>query len=155
MKALFLDIDGIMNSEDYAVYRIKSKKLDSDQFIDERAVVFLNYIIEETGAEVVLSSSWRGNANETQKRLEECGFKYKITSVTPYCASRIRGEEIKAWIDDYEKDHEPLESYAILDDDRDMLEEQIRHFVYCDNRHGLTTRECYKAIDILNTVHND
>ena len=57
MKALFLDIDGIMNSEDYAVYRIKSKKFDSDQFIDERAVVFLNYIIEETGAEVVLSSS--------------------------------------------------------------------------------------------------
>jgi hypothetical protein len=54
------------------------------------------------------------------------------------------------WIDKYEKDHEPLESYVILDDDNDMLPEQENSFVLCDFQHGLTCKEAYKAIDILN-----
>lgn len=60
MKILFLDVDGCLNSEDYAVYRYVTKKFDTDQFVDERAVAFLNYIIGQTQAKVVLSSSWRG-----------------------------------------------------------------------------------------------
>ena len=154
MKICFLDIDGVINSEDYAIYRFYGKKFDLDEFIDERPIVMLNYIIEQTGAKVVLSSSWRGDWENTEKRLKAGGFQYNIFDVTPYDPNRFRGKEIKMWIDKYEKDHEPLESYVILDDDDDMLSEQENNFVHCNFQHGLTCKETYKAIDILNGDYN-
>lgn len=150
MKVLFLDIDGIINSEDYAVYRYTTKKFDLDHFVDERAVAFLNYIIDETGARIVLSSSWRGSYEETEERLKKAGFKYDFFDKTPYHPSRHRGTEIQEWIDKYEETHEPLESYVIIDDDNDMLESQENNFVQCNFVHGLTSHDCYKAINILN-----
>lgn len=154
MKVIFLDIDGIINSEDYALYRYESKKFDLDEFIDERAVALLNYIIKKTDAKVVLSSSWRGDRENTEKRLKAGGFKYDIFDITPYEPTRYRGKEIKMWIDKYEKDHEPLESYVIIDDDDDMLPEQKNNFVHCNFQHGLTCVDVYKAIDILNNGYN-
>lgn len=144
------DIDGVINSEDYAIYRYVTKKFDSDAFIDERAVAFLNYIIDETKARIILSSSWRGDFDETNERLINAGCKYELFDKTPYLESRHRGSEIQAWIDEYEKTHEPLESYVILDDDDDMLPEQKNNFVHCNFQHGLTCVDVYKAIDILN-----
>lgn len=151
MKILFLDVDGILNSDDYAIYRYETKKFDTDQFIDERPVAFLNYIIGQTQAKIVLSSSWRANFNETNERLIKAGCKYELFDKTPYLKSRHRGSEIQAWIDKYEKEHEPLESYVILDDDNDMLDEQRNNFVRCNFIHGLTSHDCYKAIEILNS----
>lgn len=150
MKIAFLDIDGVINSEDYAVYRYETKQFNKDQFIDERAVAFLNYLIDQTEAKVVLSSSWRGSFDETLERLKVAGFKYDFFDKTPYLESRHRGSEIQAWIDNYEKDHEPLESYVIIDDDNDILEDQEKNFVQCNFIHGLTSVDCYKAIGILN-----
>lgn len=149
MKVLFLDVDGVVNSEDYALYRFYGKKFTLDEFIDERPIVLLNYIIKKTDAKVVLSSSWRGDLENTEKRLKAGGLQYDIFDITPYCESRVRGEEIQAWIDKYEKDHEPLESYVILDDDDDILPEQLNNFVQCDFHHGLTCVDVYKAIEIL------
>lgn len=150
MKIAFLDIDGVINSEDYAVYRYETKQFNKDQFIDERAVAFLNYLIDQTEAKVVLSSSWRGSFEETENRLKAAGFKYEFFDKTPYLGSRHRGSEIKAWIEEYEKNNEPLESYVIIDDDNDILEDQEKNFVQCNFIHGLTSVDCYKAIGILN-----
>ena len=155
MKALFLDIDGVINSEDYAVYRYLSKQFDTDEFIDERAVVFLNHIIEQTGAKVVLSSSWRADYEKTEERLKTAGFKFDLFDKTPYHYSRHRGTEIKMWIDKYEKEHGPLESYAIIDDDGDMLPEQKQNFVQCSANHGLTVQDAFETIGILNTLKNE
>jgi hypothetical protein len=150
MKVIFLDIDGVLNSEDYANYRYRGKHIDLDEFFDERPIILLNNIIEETGAEIVLSSSWRASSEEVLERMTKQGFKYSIFDITPYLESRHRGSEIQAWIDKWEKTHEPLESYVILDDDNDMLEDQENNFVQCDFWHGLTSKETYKAISILN-----
>lgn len=150
MKTIFLDVDGVINSEDYAIYRYYGKKFDLDEFIDERPVMLLNYIIKETGAKIVLSSSWRSSKAKTLERMRKAGFQYDFFDITPYLESRHRGSEIQAWIDNYEKDHEPLESYVILDDDNDMLPEQEENFVQCDFMHGLTSKEVYRCLDILN-----
>ena len=149
MKVIFLDIDGVINSEDYTIYRYYGKKFDLDEFIDERPVTLLNYIIKKTGAKVVLSSSWRCDVPETLERLKKAGFQYDLFDITPYLGSRHRGSEIQVWIDNYEKDHELLESYVILDDDNDMLPEQEENFVQCDFMHGLTSKEVYRCLDIL------
>lgn len=155
MKVIFLDIDGVLNSEDYAIYRYYGHKVDEEHaFIDKRAIIFLNYILKETDAELVLSSSWRGS-DTTNQVLKDNGLSKDLFDSTPYLDSRFRGDEIQKWIDDYESNNPKLESYVIIDDDTDMRPEQKENFVHCDCFHGLTSIDCYKAIDILNKTNKE
>ena len=175
MKVLFLDIDGVLNSENWFAYRIYCVKnnmfnilmnfVDTDDrnikhkltMLDDRAIANLNRIIEETGCKVVLSSSWRSSIESenifTQNLLKLKGFKYEFYGVTPRLwfsdFSIRRGEEIKFWLDKESEKHE-IESFAILDDDSDMLPEQMNNFIHVDGQVGLTDRDVLTAIEILN-----
>ena len=175
MKVLFLDIDGVLNSENCFAYRIYCVKnnmvnilmnfVDTDDrnikhkltMLDDRAIANLNRIIEETGCKVVLSSSWRSSIESenifTQNLLKLKGFKYEFYDVTPRLwfedFSTRRGEEIKFWLDKESEKHE-IESFVILDDDSDMLPEQMNNFIHVDGQVGLTDRDVLTAIEILN-----
>lgn len=68
MKVIFLDIDGVMNSENHVRELIALKdqgKLDKETYLDnwdlpyEATLKPLSRIVKETKAEIVLSSSWR------------------------------------------------------------------------------------------------
>ena len=176
MKVLFLDIDGVLNSENwfgYRLYCIKNNMFNevinfvntNDErikyklsMIDDRAIANLNRIIEETGCKVVLSSSWR-SCVETENTLIEYllklkGFKYELYDVTPRLwfndSSIKRGEEIQLWMDK-ESEKNEIESFVILDDDdSDMLPEQMNNFIHVDGQVGLTDRDVFAAIEILN-----
>jgi hypothetical protein len=56
MRALFLDIDGVLNSE------MSVTKLGKDSRFNDNPhplhIKWLNYIIAQTGAKVVISSVW-------------------------------------------------------------------------------------------------
>ena len=175
MKVLFLDIDGVLNSENWFAYRIYCVKnnmvnilmnfVDTDDrnikhkltMLDDRAIANLNRIIEETGCKVVLSSSWRSSIESenifTQNLLKLKGFKYEFYDVTPRLwfsdFSIRRGEEIKFWLDKESEKHE-IESFVILDDDSDMLPEQMNNLIHIDGQVGLTDRDVLTAIEILN-----
>ena len=175
MKVLFLDIDGVLNSENWFAYRIYCVKnnmvnilmnfVDTDDrnikhkltMLDDRAIANLNRIIEETECKVVLSSSWRSSRKSvndlTQYILKIKGFKYEFYDVTPRLwfsdFSIRRGEEIKFWLDKESEKHE-IESFVILDDDSDMLPEQMNNFIHVDGQVGLTDRDVLTAIEILN-----
>ena len=175
MKVLFLDIDGVLNSENWFAYRIYCVKnnmvnilmnfVDTDDrnikhkltMLDDRAIANLNRIIEETGCKVVLSSSWRSSIESenifTQNLLKLKGFKYEFYDVTPRLwfsdFSIRRGEEIKFWLDKESEKHE-IESFVILDDDSDMLPEQMNNFIHVDGQVGLTDKDVFTAIEILN-----
>ena len=175
MKVLFLDIDGVLNSENWFAYRIYCVKnnmvnilmnfVDTDDrnikhkltMLDDRAIANLNRIIEETGCKVVLSSSWRSSIESenifTQNLLKLKGFKYEFYDVTPRLwfsdFSIRRGEEIKFWLDKESEKHE-IESFVILDDDSDMLPEQMNNLIHIDVQVGLTDRDVLTAIEILN-----
>ena len=57
MKIIFLDIDGVMaTSNDYGVSA--NNKWNAYRF-DKKCVGVLNSILEETGADIILSSDWR------------------------------------------------------------------------------------------------
>src|SRR3954470_14695500 len=61
MKTIFLDIDGVLNSVRFyreRKLRGKRREVDSDE-ICPLHVAQLNRILEATGAQVVLSSTWR------------------------------------------------------------------------------------------------
>ena len=175
MKVLFLDIDGVLNSDNwfgYRLYCIKNNMYDrvlnfvdtNDEntehklmMIDDRAIANLNRIVEETGCKVVLSSSWRSSGESenvfTQYILKLKGFKYELYDVTPRLWDKEfgtqRGEEIQSWVNK-ESEKNEIESYVILDDDSDMLPEQMNNFIHVDANIGLTYSDVCKAIKILN-----
>lgn len=128
MKVLFLDFDGVLNSD--ALFRANGNRYLADM-LDVAAVARVNAILARTGARVVVSSTWRLDRSLEQLRavLARHGFAGEIVGVTPVLRDvdedgiavtrdAPRGLEIQSWIDDQP---EPPESFAILDDDADMV----------------------------------
>lgn len=94
MKVLFLDNDGVIclsnnwggRAKKWAKYRSENPNSSNDKKdapvdvrfddFDEKAIKVLNSILEETGAEIVVSSDWRFHAN-----LEELGDYYESQGI--------------------------------------------------------------------------
>lgn len=166
---IFLDIDGVLNSGDYmrALHRlyvnhgIGSTRDQYGQLFDERCVNFLELIIRETGAKLVISSTWRLNGILRLKRMwGDRGLPGDIIDTTPkypnpeiveryYEPRAARGYEIQEWLDN----HPEVTDYVILDDDSDMLTHQ--KFVKCGNHYGITYEVMTEAISILNKNDNN
>ena len=143
MKVIFLDIDGVMNS----VQDGYSFTIETDKHFR-----LLKRIVDETGAKLVLSSTWRHfdcDVDVVENRLADFGM--KLIGVTPWLVdSHIdiqRGDEIRSWLQDCE---EEIESFVILDDDSDMREFTDTNLVQTDCRIGLTEKDVGRAIAILN-----
>jgi hypothetical protein len=120
MKVIFLDIDGVLNSQDWYVYRRDAVEMDSinAQYpfyeFDPRAVERLNRIIRETECKIVVSSSWRsGETIESlQKLFDQVGIIGEVIGLTPHlwCTKPYedmdgyrmpRGCEIDWWLDNH------------------------------------------------------
>ena len=165
-KFIFLDIDGVLATPEY---------LKEGQWaLHPEKQELLGKILAETGASIVLSSSWRYSTLErTKEHMEIEGFLFndKLVGVTIRAYQWLergtgihlsipRGVEIKQWIDthvhsDNGKDWERKKlgkdfTYVILDDDTDMLLEHKDHFVNTKSEIGLTDEDVQKAIAILN-----
>ena len=126
MKVIFLDIDGVLNSDDYIDIAKNSQGIE--RHIDIDKVKLLKKAIDETGAKTVLTSSWR-NSNDIGP-LRELLAKYEIYfDVTPFI-NWERGLEIKQWL----LEHNRVEDYIILDDAFDK--EMLRHLVKVSDANG-------------------
>lgn len=161
MKIIFLDIDGVLNSVDSMKRAGKHHFNDNP---DPEHIKWLNFIIDKTGAKVVISSTWRKHASTVTmwRILALCGFKGEVMGLTPETGD-IRGNEIRCWIDRYtngmdwrmsnvNEKAEPIESFVILDDDSDMGA-LLPYLVKCKNERGLTEEEALKAVELLNKKH--
>lgn len=137
MKVLFLDIDGVVNKQE----NFDRSKNPGPYPIDSYCAFLVGRIQLQTGCEVVLSSSWRHHPEGVQNVSERV---VQLLDKTPYLPG-VRGDEIKAWLDD----HPEVESYAILDDDSDMLDEQKPHFFKTSFKEGLTDEIAEKVIEHL------
>lgn len=166
MKIIFLDMDGVLNSEKFnkgeqgrSPMSFGSLQFGASQ-IDPKGVELLNKIVEATDAHIVISSSWRHiwSPDEIGAMLEARGFRHKdrIIDKTPNSMKGFRGDEVKAWLD---MDHErrvveperlPVQSYVILDDSTDFHTDQQDNFVNTRFQVGLTPQDAQKAIRILN-----
>lgn len=61
-KIIFLDFDGVLNTEhnqNMLLYKGKAWKDKHGAFFDLKAVAELNRIVEETKADIVIESSWK------------------------------------------------------------------------------------------------
>lgn len=161
-KIIFLDIDGVLNV--------------IPESFDEFGSVFhkefeenLKWIISETNAKIVISSSWRTSGLEIMKEMwKKRGLAGEIIGRTPtdyelfmkgLCKEDEyvpRGEEIQHYINDNN-----IKKYCIIDDDDSMLLSQLKYFVKTsDNQdhpdcidigYGLTKKCSEKVIKILNS----
>lgn len=157
MKIIFLDIDGVLNSEKFYKNEAQHEKWqrakeegrsideqDAIANIDPESVKWLNYIIDKTNAEIVVSSTWRFDENLSNK-LSFMGIKPHI-GITPKTWERHRGTEIQMWLDK----HPEVINYVIIDDDCDMLDSQLDNFVNTSWEEGLNEETSIKVINILN-----
>lgn len=167
-KIIFLDIDGVLNPTHYmnALYKMWKASFEDVKSHDEYGQLFfyhncnaLDTIIGNTGAKIVMSSSWRMEGmTKMQKMWKDRRLAGEIIDVTPtanvlvdagkekFYDSVCRGAEIQYWIDA----NNFKGKYCIIDDDDDMLEEQQNNFVKTNSSCGLTYKDAEKAILILN-----
>ena len=178
IRILFLDIDGVLNSEEYAkwCYTDDGKQYlaeGGDIFVDRNAVNLIKRLCDEYDVRIVISSSWRDiSLSATIKSFEEykdlkCLNKY-IVGITPkyHSENLIRGDEINDFYNNirhfnlrnYDKfyDRKYFSNknftnvlYCIVDDDTDMLRFQECHFIKIDNRTGITEKDINKVKHIL------
>lgn len=155
MKVIFLDIDGVLNSEQL-VHRL-GMDWDGNQ-LDPLAIDRLNRLTDESGAKIVISSSWRiaYHWEELVPILQDAGIKAEIIDKTPYLHSD-RADEIWCWLDNTQ---EKIETYVILDDDRLEMKRDNSdpvldmHFVRTSWLDGLQDRHVDAALQVLNeTTH--
>ena len=111
MKVIFLDVDGVLNSDEYIKRTIKSNIQGIEKHVDVEKIKLLRQAIVQTNAKVVLTSSWRLTkmAQELIKLLITYGI---YADSTPYIRNE-RGLEIKQWL----VDNQNVEDFVILDDE--------------------------------------
>lgn len=162
MKVIFLDIDGVLNV--MFPGRDNYGRLFHPEFVDN-----LRWIIDETGAKIVMSSTWRFAGLEKMKQMWiDRNLPGELIDITIDCVQLVddgraefydlveRGHEIQQWLDE----HPEVENYVILDDDNDFLTSQRVNFVRTSNNinhpdcidigYGLTKICSEDAIRILN-----
>lgn len=127
MKVLFLDFDGVLNSQNY--YRSMKNHQQKYSMFDERAdldpfaIGFLNQLLHDLpDLRIVVSSAWRiGRTTEQlSKLLEDVGVHPgRVIDRTKDVSERgyERGWEIQDWLDE----HPEVKEFAIVDDDSDMV----------------------------------
>lgn len=166
MKIIFLDIDGVLSTQNVSFY-----------CFDSSCVIRLNKILEQSKAKIVISSTWRkGRTIEQLKDLFLCqGDRHKtinnpiidptlLIDKTPVLTDSQkedlklrknldpelfgRGLEISAWID-LTKDN--IESYLVLDDDIADIAPHLHRHIKTDCYLGLQDHDIEPSLKILNT----
>ena len=163
-RVIFLDIDGVLNTKWW--YTQMDRNTPKDKYgyaFDPNAVANLKKILDETGADIVISSSWKCmGLSQLEEMWEERNLPGKIVGITPNSVSdelllnadidnielfHIRGTEIREWL---RKNSKRVSHYVILDDMDNMLPEQQDHFVWIDPDIGITDGNAAQAIMTLN-----
>lgn len=144
MKVLFLDIDGVINSERtayaFGAYPHEVSGTHRAMF-DEVAIALIRGIVEAAGASIVLSSSWRMTHSA---HVVANAFDLPVMDITPV-GLRGRGDEIADWL----AEHPEVESYAIVDDVDEFSAEQKPFFVQTSHFDGLRWADAEKLATLL------
>lgn len=140
MKVIFLDVDGVLNH---------GKQIEK---VEDDKIQLLKQIVDETSAEIVLSSDWRfwlGTDDEDILLLQEKlkGIGAEIMSSTPDSKHGYRGIEIYQWINEWQG--ETVDKFVILDD-RDDMKPYMNRLVQTSFNLGLQEEHVKKTIKLLN-----
>lgn len=136
-RVIFLDFDGVV---------APIRQWDRYGDVDPACVQVLNEIVARSGADVVVSSTWRHGRTvaELQEILDARGFTGCVLDATPVgTPGANRGEEIAAWLAEH-----PVGGFAIIDDHVDMGDLRA-HLVLTHPANGLQPHDAPRAIAML------
>ena len=150
-RIIFLDFDGVLNTEYYQGLLQFQGKQWQDQygaFFDPRAVRQLKRVIDTTDADIVVESSWKYLGLEAMQELWRVrNLPGRVIDITPSLTDNAsKGEEIAAWLSEYAT---PDTRYVIIDDEYVALDAQIPFFIWTNPYEGLTEDHADRAISIL------
>ena len=148
-KIIFLDVDGVLNSMkfDRWLQDHHMKQYYGYELLDQNALLNLQDIVFVTGADIVLSSSWRLN-DECCEQLRQQLLPYGLRFIdkTACLRQEDRGEEIKEWL----SRHPEVDHFVILDDEDEFKDDLLKNnFVETTFEEGLLEQHAAKAIEIL------
>ena len=155
MKIIFLDFDGVMDTEYYDHLLSEADKPISDEYgllFDPECVKNLKYIIDSTGADIVISSTWKDfmSYQEILDMWKYRGLPGFVTDVTPSTENHKRGDEIDGWL----KECHTECNYVIIDDldVSNFNEHQIPRLLIVNPFNGLDEYTAKRAVMILNAT---
>lgn len=144
IKVLFLDFDGVLTSDAYTqkcVLEHRRENLFGIDWFDPDCIAVLRKIVDETGAVIVISSSWRELGRDKLLYLwRELDMPGELYGTTPEWVL-TKKESIEQWLSDNECD-----AFVILDDDLLGLQNQVK----TDPRKGLMLEDVSSIVDVLN-----
>lgn len=142
MKVIFLDVEGVLNTrETYErAYRLRGQTAMIDLELDSFRLEYLKTIIDETGAKIVLSSSFRYFFEKKDGKLLPTNFKgkklydnFKKFGIEIYDTTvpkmGNREEQIKEWL----LNRDDIESFVIIDDDPSAFFELYQNLILTGN----------------------
>lgn len=171
MKVIFLDFDGVLNScASFVMEDRKRKKLKGKAYEDSKTrpcplnetlchvctsnfQLILDHFPE---MKIVISSTWRElfTMDWLKDKLQSYGIdSSRVIDKTPVRYSGVRGEEIAAWLEGWEKDDtkpEKITYYVIIDDNEigNGFEEQGK-VIKTTWATGLTLEHVHNTIVLL------
>ena len=156
MKIIFLDFDGVMDTAYYDHMLSKQGLPGNDPYgtvFDPNCVHNLRRIIDNTGADIVVSSSWKHfmTYKEFLEMWDARGLPGFVTDVTPIPnMRRNRGDEIDAWLNECNVECQ----YVIIDDldGSNFNEHQIPRLLVVNPFFGLDEDTAERAIYLLNNT---
>lgn len=169
-KYIFLDINGVLNSE----HTLDDKSTSDAFIICDQYLENLRNIVEKTDAKLVLSSSWRVYFNNNIKNPNNifamillaslAKHNLELHDMTPFVKgpfSNERGLEIKTYIDQHD-----ITDYVVIDDEEfsdfkthlDMskfVQTTFGHETTTIENESLNKKVAEKSIEILNKGCNN
>ena len=156
MKIIFLDFDGVIDTEYYSHILYEAGKPIADEhglLFDPECVKNLKYIIDNTRADIVISSTWKDNMtyNEILDMWKDRNLPGFVTDVTP-TVSRHRGNEIDAWLEECRDTCR----YVIIDDldSSNFNPHQLEHLFIVNPYCGLDEDTARRIVQHL-SIHKE
>lgn len=154
MKVVFLDIDGVLNTTEYRLHKLRNREYSVN--IDPAKVAVLKTIVDSVDGRIVLISSWRRfwesggrNTDEAGRTIDEALREYGLTiwDKTPVIEEGSRAQEVEQWL----SGKHYVDEYVILDDKDFGWGAKLRqHWIQTDGQVGLMRDDAQTAIGILN-----
>ena len=144
MKAIFLDVDGVLNNDKY-FERTKNEKQNRIELDDEN-IKCLKEIIDLTGAKVVVTSTWKELRIYSKLISYLKTFGIEVYDKTVHM-SYNRGDEIREYLSTHE-----IENFIILDDEifrdfNELISHLLKTYFY---NGGLTEQHKTLALKLMN-----
>ena len=150
MIYIFLDVDGVLNCD------TTPECCDGWLGVEASKIKILKYIVDMTGAEIILTSTWKDGWHHRSKHLNDALANHLDAAMATEGLTITnktddqwfnRGEGIQDWL----REH-PAEAWVVLDDIyfNDFGSEGIEpHLILTDGVYGLTQELAEQAVNMI------